>query len=485
MELIDEEGNLLGAVNVVDALVVLFVAAVVVAGAAFVLADDPAPEPDVETRHATLDLGPQPDYVAAAINEGDTHNAGGDSRLTVTDVHLTPAGDRQQVTVRVALRGVVDGGFRYDGAPPRLGRSLAIRTELYRVQGRIRAVESGGEGEAGAGDALDRAPTTVVVRDTLDAADARAVTAGDEVRLSGRTVATVEDVAVHPTDDPGRRLVRVEAELDALRRGGERRFGGGPVRRGGPVRLPTDDYAIDGRIDRVDGGLDRATTDVLLRDTVDVETAERIAPGDAAVVAGRTVATVEEVAVYGTADPDRKRAFVGLSLATVDAGDGERPRFGDTPVRRGAEIEFGTAGYDLVGTVERVGATTQRGSPATRTVTLQMRNVREPMAGAVDPGMTERAGGRTVARVRNVTAQPSVVVLTGEDGSLGVFEHPVERDVTITAALRVRETTAGVRFKGETIRQGATVTLDLGTVTVRATVVDVGPRTGDADADAG
>jgi hypothetical protein len=39
MEVIDEEGRLFGAVNVVDALVVLLVLAVVVAGAALVFGD--------------------------------------------------------------------------------------------------------------------------------------------------------------------------------------------------------------------------------------------------------------------------------------------------------------------------------------------------------------------------------------------------------------------------------------------------------------
>jgi hypothetical protein len=74
MELIDDGGSLFGAVNVVDALVVLLVLAVVVAGAAFVFMDDPAPEPDVGTTYATLDMGTQPAYIVDAINEGDTYN---------------------------------------------------------------------------------------------------------------------------------------------------------------------------------------------------------------------------------------------------------------------------------------------------------------------------------------------------------------------------------------------------------------------------
>jgi hypothetical protein len=50
----------------------------------------------------------------------------------------------------------------------------------------------------------------------------------------------------------------------------------------------------------------------------------------------------------------------------------------------------------------------------------------------------------------------------------------VDREVTFTADLQLRETPAGLAFKGEQIRQGSTVTLDLGTVVVEATVVSVG-----------
>jgi hypothetical protein len=43
----------------------------------------------------------------------------------------------------------------------------------------------------------------------------------------------------------------------------------------------------------------------------------------------------------------------------------------------------------------------------------------------------------------------------------------------MTAELRVRETGTGVRFKGAPLRQGGTVALDFGTVTVEATVVRI------------
>ncbi|MFC5279693.1 DUF4330 family protein [Halorubrum rubrum] len=364
MELIDDDGDLFGVVNVVDALVVLLILAVGVAGVALVFSDDPEPEPDLDSTHATIEMGPQPAYVVEAINEGDTYSPNDVSTMTVTDVHLTPRGSNIGVTLRVELEGELDGdgSIAYDGAPLRLGRSLALNTDRYQLDGRIRGV--------GEGDALEREETTVVLRDTLSTADAEDVSPGDEVRIAGRTVATIENVTQFATNDPDRRRVFVAATLRTHRQGGDQRFGGSPVRRGQNVRLSTADYTIDGRIERVGGDL-------------------------------------------------------------------------------------------------------QVGSASTRTVTLRMDDVRDDMADALDPGMAEEAGGDTVARVTAVDTRPSLIIATGDNGTVNVVDHPVDREVTLTTELQVRETVSGPRFKGDPLRQGETVTLDLGTVTVRATVVNV------------
>jgi hypothetical protein len=103
-----------------------------------------------------------------------------------------------------------------------------------------------------------------------------------------------------------------------------------------------------------------------------------------------------------------------------------------------------------------------------------MDEVREDFAEAINPGMVERAGDATVARVTGVATEPSLIIATGDDGSVNVVDHPVNRDVTITAELQLRDTPSGLAFKGEQIRRGSTVTLDLGTVVVEATVVSVG-----------
>lgn len=365
MELVDDEGNLFGAVNVIDALVVLGVVAVVVAGAAFVIGgdDEPAPEPETNTTYATVDAGTQPAYVVDAINEGDTYAPDGSSTLTVTDVHLTPRGDDIGVTLRVALEGEPNGdAITYDNAPPRLGRTLGIETSRYELDGQIRAV--------GESDALSSEDTQVIVSDTLDTETAESVTAGDEIRLADRTVATIEDVATYATNDSGQTQVLVETTLAAHREDGQTRFGGVPLQRGQPLTLPADDYTIDGQIERTNGDL-------------------------------------------------------------------------------------------------------QLGDTATRSVTLRMTEVREDTADSIQPGMAEGTTSDPVAEVTDVDTEPSLIIATGEDGSVNVVDHPVNRDVTITADLQVRETSSGVQFKGESLRGGTTVTIDLGTRVIEAEVVSV------------
>ncbi len=74
-------------------------------------------------------------------------------------------------------------------------------------------------------------------------AEARDVTPGDEIRLSGRTVATIEDVAAYTTENSTEQTVFVEAELDTPTRS-DRRFGGTLIRRGQTVTLPAGDYTL-------------------------------------------------------------------------------------------------------------------------------------------------------------------------------------------------------------------------------------------------
>lgn len=571
MELIDDEGRVGGAVNVVDALVVLLILAVVVAGAAFIVFDSPEPEPETDTTYATLDLGTQPSYIVDAINEGDTYAPDDISTIRITDVYLTPVGDNTRVQLRVELEGEAGGELpAYAGAAPRLGRGIEIVTDRYQVDGRIRAI--------GNRETVARGNTTVLVQDTIAAADTEDVTAGETIRLSGRTVATINEVAVYPTGNENRHRLIAEATLRTVRQSGTLRFGGTPLRRGSTVTLPAEGYTLTGVVQRVsdtDTALIRENATVLLRDTMDATAAEEVRSGTTIRLANHRVATINEVAVYPTSNNNRRRVLVeasvnayqqngelqfggaalrrgnGISLrtsdyqfngetrrvqtggnaltpettsvvvrdtlATADAAEitvGDEIRFGSQavatvkdvsqfatnnpdrrrvfveaavqtyrdageqryafrPIRRGQQLTLATEAYTMTGQIERVGEDAELGAESTRTVALRMEDVREDMVTAIQPGMTERAGGTTVARVTAVDSRPSLIIATGEDGSVNVVDHPIDREVTVTTELQVRETTAGPRFKGDPLRQGGTVTLDLGTVTVRATVVNV------------
>lgn len=364
MELLDEDGNLFGVVNIIDALAVLLVLAVVAAGAALVFGGGSDEGPAMNSTHVTLDLGQQPTYIASEINAGDVHEAGGNSRLTLTDVYLAPQGDGTRIIARAELQAPVSGdSISYGNAPPRLGRTLDITTSRYQVNGQIRAI-----GEDGT---LRRGETTVVLQSTMGAADAREVTPGDEVRLGGRTVATIETVTR-----------------------------------------------------------------------------------------------------YATQNPDRSRVVVGATLQTLASDD--RQQFGSVPIKPGAEVTLDTSQYTLSGPIQRVGTTEPRGSVTTRTVTLRMSPVREEMADSIRPGMSEQSGDVTVAEVTGVDVEPSLIITTGENGSVNVVDHPFNRQVMLTTELRIRETTNGVQFKGQSLRQGQTVVIDLGTIVVRATVVSIG-----------
>ena len=566
MDVIDEDGRLFGAVNVVDALVVLVVFAIALAGIALVTGEGPAPE--TGERYVTLDFGTQPSGVAEELDVGDTSPLAGElGNLTITDTYMMTSDSGVRVFARVAVTGrTTERRFTFDGEPLRIGRRIQFQNDTYVVNGTIQNV--------GNATGLPVRERTVVLRDTVPAGVAQGIERGEEITAGGRTTGTVNDVAVYDARGPDRRTVYVEATLQTLMRDGAARFGGTPVEAGRTIRLPVAGSQYNGTVERVGGGLDRrtdeaivtgvvdadtaaqltvgdtysvagqevatirnltvydtgtpdrkrvyaglsvrtlgfgeeprfgsvafgqgatvrfgnqsyefdasvvrygtadlrtGTEEVLVTDVVDVDIADRLAEGDTYTVAGQPVATVESLVVYGTDDPDRKRIYVGLSLRTV--GFGEFPKFGvNQSVREGATIPFRTRSYELAGEIVRVGTLEQPGDPAERTLTLRMENVPPERAGSVEQGLTETNGGQTVARIMDVQVEPAVITLTSESGEIFEREHPVNKDVTLTVELQVREQASGIRFKGRILQEGNEVVLDLGTTTIRATVVEL------------
>jgi len=236
MDVLDEKGRLFGVVNVVDAVAVLLVAAVVVAGASVVLSGDTR---DTETRRATLSFGTQPEAAAALVEPGDTSLGGVDA--TVTDVYRTPTGgDRALVFARVSVSGrTVEGEFRIDGRALRYGEEFQVRSSTYRLRANVTGV--------GGDESFETVTRTVTVEATVSPAVADAVEAGDEHRVAGDTAATVTGVErVGRRGD--RQVLRVTLDVRARTDDGVARYAGRRLRVGATLPFATDRYRFDGEI---------------------------------------------------------------------------------------------------------------------------------------------------------------------------------------------------------------------------------------------
>lgn len=238
MEILDEKGRIFGRVNIIDALVVLFALAIVVAGAALVFGggtDDPAPEPEEppeQTMYVTVVTGGQP------ATEISTDNISVDGTpATITDVHRT-AGPRTYL--RLELNGTeTEAGFRFGGNPVRLGERLTLADETLRTGTRVIERDTDPTFETGT--------TYVTLVSTVRTPVAEAVTSGDRQRVGNSTVARVRAVdrtAVNETHS----TLEVSLELETRTVERTPHYGGRPVRLGRTLVVETDRYEFRGDV---------------------------------------------------------------------------------------------------------------------------------------------------------------------------------------------------------------------------------------------
>jgi len=363
MSILDDDGNLFGIVNVIDALVVLLVFAVVIAGVALIAL--PSGEPD--TRHATVELGPQPDHVLNSLSPGDRTSINGQN-VTVTDTYGTPTTDEED------------------------GTTLIIRVE---IEGQMVETEDG------------------------------------------------------------------ESRFE---------FGGETLRSGDEITLETNEYVVDGQLSSLerDGSeLNVETTPALVESTVSTSKADEISEGDTFSAGPYTMATIEDVQQYPVGD-DTHRVQVGVSLETIQTGS--TPRFAGEPVRVGSNIEVSFDSYSMDGEIIRRGTTSLVGEFESTTTELKLENIDPDAAASLSEGMTETVRGETLATVQTVDTQPAEVVLESEDGNIHSREHPKNKDVRLTVELQTLNTSSGIKFHGESVREGDTITLDFGSVEIQGTV---------------
>lgn len=239
MELLDEQGRLFGRVNVVDALVIVFALAVIVAGAALVFADSPSAdetEPEETTMYVTIVTGGD---AATALQAGEVDLDG--ASANVTDVHPTPG---PRVYLRVALDGVeTETGFRFAGDRVRLDDRFTVVTNTTQADGRVV--------QRDVAESFETETTTVTVETIVRPQVAEAVAAGDEHRVADSTVATVTAAESTPADDPdvddGRTLT-VTLEIETRTVDGVPHYGGRPVRIGRSVGVETDEYQFTAEV---------------------------------------------------------------------------------------------------------------------------------------------------------------------------------------------------------------------------------------------
>ncbi|WP_440771733.1 DUF4330 family protein [Natronorubrum sp. DTA28] len=323
MELIDENGNLFGTVNVVDALAVCLVFAVLVAGVAAVGAlgggDDADDDSANEIRYATIDLGTQPSSTADDVSVGDemTHDDHPHT-LTVTDVYAAPVSSGEtHVTVRAEVSGthLENGAYAFGDDEFAPGQNVSINTGEYAATGGIEAVED-------EGTELPRTETEVLLEATLSPSAAADVRVGDEVMFGEDTVATVETVSVYPVGDEQHRVF-VGATLTTLERGADLRYGDVPVESESMIPISTADYDLalgvleTGVIEEA-GEPATTTVEIDLEKLSDRE-ASLFEPGLTETAGGETWATIQDV--------DREPASV-----VVESEDGELQKH-DHPTR--------------------------------------------------------------------------------------------------------------------------------------------------------
>ena len=265
MQIIDEDGELFGRVNVIDALVLVLVLSVAVAGIALVTgtSNTPGTGPagggaesgdgtnetgESAVRYATVDFGTQSTTVANRISAGDRALLDGDANATVTDVYVGPGTDGgAAVTARVRLDGEVvenergDPVFEYCGSRLRAGDGLRVPTADYNVTGTVTALAESGE-------SLETEETGVVLSSVVSSGVADAIEEGDEYRLGGEAVSTVESVELYPTENAEQHRAVIGVTLATMTDDERTRFGSRSLVLGDGLNISLGDYAVTGAI---------------------------------------------------------------------------------------------------------------------------------------------------------------------------------------------------------------------------------------------
>jgi len=480
MPLVDEEGNLFGVVNVVDALVVLLVVAVVAAGVALV---NPFASTEEATRYATVDLGEQRPFVAELVSEGDVLSpAGSGSNVTVTDVYVTPAsGENASVTVRVRMDGALVESEQSDrrvfaiaGTTVQRGTTLQLGSDEYAVEG---TVQSYGE----SGESLRTGETSVTVSSIVSGGTAEAMSRGDSFVVGGETVGVIDDVHVAPGNRSDTRRVTVGLALRTIDDSGSY-FADERVTLGREVTFRSDGYSLRGTVDSIGNSTVRtANASVILRASVPSETAQSISAGDTYRIAGNEVARITEVRAYPSSNGGQRTVFLGVELTTV-ARNGEQT-FGGEPISVGTGVTLRADQYSVSGRIQELGT---RDVETASTALVVRSTVSSETADVIQVGDSYRVAGSTIATVESVTTYPAsngqqrvVLGMTVETVARSDGQYVGDRLVRVGASIPFQ--TENYQVTGTVVTQGSlSLPGETTTRTVEVQLESVAPEVADS-----
>ena len=366
MPLIDDEGRIFGVVNVVDALVILVLIAVFVAGIAIV--DPFASLPEKETKYATVDLGSQPNYIAENIETGDKMIPQKGGNVTVTDKYVTPFGENTSVVVRTRINGTMKKpqgknikNFAHGKNFVKEGDRLTINTSSYSVVGEIQNLST-------KDSSLETGRSTFSIKATTSPEVAKDIDAGDTFDTDGSEVANIKDKEIYPVSPSDMAAVlRINAETIKLHR--KKTFQRKELKVGTGIDFSTDRYDIQGKITR-NGPVSEVNTTqktvTLKLSRISPDIAKSIQTGmtekinrkvyaritDKKMEPAKITLTSESGQIYERTDPINKDLSLKTELTAVKTPQGLE--FQGTPLKIGNKVFLDLGDVEINGTVSEI-----------------------------------------------------------------------------------------------------------------------------------
>lgn len=259
MQIIDSEGRLFGYVNVIDALVLLFVLAVLVAGVALVTGSGgQSNQAEAATENVTVQVGANvSEPVAGHVNVGDQYTVGQRTVAEVESVAAYPiaGSSKQRLVTSLTLRtSVTDGQRQFLGNPVRIDSTVPFENASYRFNGTVLSVT-----DSRPGTPVDA--TLQVEWENVRPAVADAVSPGMSEQHRGadatitnieRSPATVvlrtEGGEIFAREHPVNEDVSLTVSVAARQTNGTLSFHGRPVQTGDTIVLDFGTVTVDGTV---------------------------------------------------------------------------------------------------------------------------------------------------------------------------------------------------------------------------------------------